>query len=83
MSEPKDLGRRILGDFLTEKELAAEIGRSVRHIKRWRAQGKGPSFARIGRTPVYRVEAVRAWIQSHERQMPKSATFPNPKAKGR
>jgi hypothetical protein len=65
--------RRILGDFLTEKELAIEIGRSVRHIKRWRTQGLGPPFCRIGRTPVYRVEAVRDWIRSHEKQMPREA----------
>jgi hypothetical protein len=73
MARPEVTGRRILGDYLSETELANELRRSVRQVKRWRAQGLGPPYTRIGRTPVYRVESVRAWVQSHERQMPKSA----------
>ena len=73
MATPKVTSRRFLGDFLTEKELAAEIGRSIRHLKRWRAQGLGPPYTRIGRTPLYHVESVRQWLKSSERQQPKAA----------
>jgi hypothetical protein len=62
----QDTGRRFLGDYLTEKQLAEELGRSVRHLKRWRAQGLGPPVTRIGRTAVYRIDSVRAWLESHE-----------------
>jgi hypothetical protein len=73
MAIQKVTGRRFLGDYLTEIELAAEIGRSVRHLKRWRAQGLGPKYCRVGRTPVYKIEDVRAWIESRGRQQPKAA----------
>ena len=62
----QDTGRRFLGDYLTEKQLAEELGRSVRHLKRWRAQGLGPPVTRIGRTAVYKIDSVRAWLESHE-----------------
>ena len=64
----QDTGRRFLGDYLTEKQLAEELGRSVRHLKRWRAQGLGPPVTRIGRTAVYKIDSVRAWLESHEKQ---------------
>jgi phage terminase Nu1 subunit (DNA packaging protein) len=68
------IGRRFLGEYLTEAQLAAELGRSVRHIKRWRSVGLGPPFTRIGRSAVYRIEAVRAWIESREREMPRGSS---------
>ena len=52
----------VMDDLMSEEELAAEIGRGVRTLARWRALGEGPKFLRIGRELRYRRESVRAWI---------------------
>jgi hypothetical protein len=52
----------LLSEYLTEAELAAELGRTVRTIARWRAIGEGPRFLKIGRETRYRRESVRAWM---------------------
>ena len=48
--------------FLSEKEMAAELGHTVRTLARWRDLGVGPPHVKLGRFPVYSVEAARAWL---------------------
>jgi hypothetical protein len=66
MSDEQNNGRpkatTVLDGYMTEEELAEEIGRGVRTLARWRALGEGPKFVRIGRQLLYRRESVRAWI---------------------
>jgi hypothetical protein len=35
--------RKLLGDWLTEPEAAAELEKTPRTLQSWRAQGKGPA----------------------------------------
>jgi len=66
-------GRRVLDGYLTETEFAAEIGRSIVTLRLWRRKGDGPPFIRIKRRALYKVEAVRRWIDAQERKQPKAA----------
>ena len=61
-TKPNEAGRRILGDYLTEKQLAAELNFSTRQLKRC-----GPPYSRIGRSVLYRIESVRQWMIAQER----------------
>jgi hypothetical protein len=60
--------RPILEGYLTEDQLAAEIGRSPRTIARWRALGEGPPVTRIGRQILYRESSAKAWLESLEQE---------------
>lgn len=66
-------GRRVLDGYLSESELAAEIKRSIVLLRLWRRKGTGPAFVRVGRTPYYKIETVRSWIDAQERKQPKAA----------
>ena len=56
-------------ELLNESQAAEKLGRSAGTLKRWRAKGYGPAFIRIGnRTPVYRPEAITAWLEASETQ---------------
>jgi hypothetical protein len=54
---------------MTEDQLAAEIGRSVRTLARWRALGEGPPVTRIGRQILYRESSAKAWLESLEEEV--------------
>lgn len=46
---------------LTESDLAQRWHKSVRTLKRWRAEGYGPAYLRIGGTVLYRLADIRAF----------------------
>jgi hypothetical protein len=46
---------------LTESDLAQRWHKSVRTLKRWRAEGYGPAYLRIGGTVLYRLSDVTAF----------------------
>lgn len=51
------------GTFVTTRELAGWIGKSVVTVERWRALGKGPRHIVTGDGGVlYAVGAVRSWL---------------------
>ena len=52
----------LLDDFLTEEEAAAQLGKDIRALQRWRALGEGPPVNFLGKTPYYRKETTRDWI---------------------
>ena len=52
----------VLADFLSEKELAQELGRCERTLARWRKLRIGPPFGMNGREPIYNVQQARAWL---------------------
>ena len=54
--------RRLLSGTLSESELAEQLGLSTRTLLRWRLQGAGPAYVRIGRSVRYSGAAVRAWM---------------------
>jgi hypothetical protein len=59
----------ILADYLTEGELAKELGKKTpRTLEIWRQQRTGPAWTKIGRKVVYRRDAVIEWLKSQEQQ---------------
>jgi hypothetical protein len=56
----------VLGEYMTEDQLAEEIGRGVRTLARWRQLGEGPPITKIGRQIYYRKTSVAAWLASLE-----------------
>jgi hypothetical protein len=54
--------------LLTEKHLAVIAGVEVKTVKEWRAERRGPPFTRLGRRPLYRVEAFQEWLRDREEE---------------
>ena len=49
--------------MLTEEEMAAMLSlSSVSTLATWRSQGKGPSYAKLGKSVFYMVDDVADWI---------------------
>ena len=57
---------KLLNDWLTEREAAVEVGKALRTIRQWRKVGKGPPYARFGRTVKYRKSALTEYYRSSE-----------------
>jgi hypothetical protein len=57
-----DIRTGVRGGYLTEKEMAGELGLCERTLARWRKQRKGPPFVERGRFIDYNIEAARAWL---------------------
>lgn len=53
----------ILDAYMTQDELAAELRKSIKTIKRWRAAKKGPPFIRMGQNVLYSRNGVRQWLE--------------------
>lgn len=47
--------------LMRERELARRWNKSVRTLQRWRSEGYGPPYIRIGGTVHYRVQDVLAF----------------------
>lgn len=58
----------LLGDYWSEAELAKEINKSLRTVRKWREQKIGPPYAMLGKTPIYPKPGSRDWMKSLERQ---------------
>jgi len=57
----------LLADLLPVPDAAREMQRCRRTLDRWRRDGIGPDFIRLGRQVYYRREALRRWILAQER----------------
>jgi hypothetical protein len=57
---------QLLADHIDEDELARQLDRSRRTIKRWRHFRIGPPYTEIGGTVYYNVESFREWLKSRE-----------------
>ena len=55
-------GRR----YVTADRLAATLGVTVRTLHRWDAARIGAPKTKIGKTVLYRLEGVAAWLASRE-----------------
>ncbi|WIE79259.1 helix-turn-helix domain-containing protein [Curtobacterium sp. MCSS17_016] len=55
-----------LNDLLTPDALAAQLHTTTRNLREWRSTGRGPRFVRVGRLPLYRLEAVEEWLREQE-----------------
>ena len=52
--------------YLKPKEVANVLGVSLRTLNRWHALRVGPARCKIGRTVLYRISAVGAWLEANE-----------------
>jgi len=52
-------------DAMTESELARRASVSVAALRKWRRDGTGPRFLRLGRLIRYLVGDVDIWLHSH------------------
>jgi predicted DNA-binding transcriptional regulator AlpA len=65
-----DMESQPLRSFLTDTQLAEVLGISVAAIRRWRIEGRGPKFTKLGELRNsgvlvrYRAEDVEAWLAS-------------------
>jgi len=53
-------------DLLTERDLAQLLGKSLRTIRRWSVERRGPRKVKLGKSVFYRREAILCWIAERE-----------------
>ena len=51
---------------LKPSEVADMLGISLRTQNRWHALRMGPARCKVGRTVLYRYEAIEAWLAANE-----------------
>lgn len=63
---PKNTDQTTSGDdgLLTNSEVAAIFRIDAGVLRRWRVEGTGPSFVKVGRLIRYRPADVTAWLES-------------------
>jgi excisionase family DNA binding protein len=61
MSDPKP------DPLLTDDEVAERLRIGARTLEKWRGQGGGPRFIRVGRRPLYKSSDVDAWLERQAR----------------
>ena len=55
-----------LDEYVSREELARQLGKSVRTLDRWETMRTGPPRTKIGRSVLYRKEALSEWLREHE-----------------
>lgn len=59
---------------LSTAQVAERLGVSEQSVRRWRSQGKGPSYVKIGNKVWYEPVYVDMWLEDHTiRPSPPSA----------
>ena len=56
----------ILKDYISQADLAAQLGKSVKTLVRWELDGRGPPVTRIGRDVLYYIPSVQKWLRAQE-----------------
>ncbi len=56
-----------MSTMLTERKVAERLGVSRPTLRRWRSDGTGPTWFRIGRRVMYPHAALETWIAARER----------------
>ncbi|MHC4608033.1 MAG: helix-turn-helix domain-containing protein [Planctomycetota bacterium] len=55
-------------DLLSEMEFAALIGKSLRTVRRWHVERRGPRRTLLGRSVFYSRKAIEAFLQRQEQR---------------
>jgi hypothetical protein len=58
----------VLDGYLTKPQLAQQLRQSPRTLDRWETLRIGPPRILIGRTVLFRREAVLAWLEAREQR---------------
>ena len=51
-------------ELLSAEELASELKMSPRTLGKWRTNGRGPCYVRLGHAVRYRRQDVAEWLES-------------------
>jgi excisionase family DNA binding protein len=54
--------------LVTERDAAELLGVSVRTLQKWRLQGNGPQFVKLGHAVRYDVKDLEAYIERARRR---------------
>ena len=57
----------VLADYLSEHELAKQLGVGLRTLRRWRALRQSPPYVVVARQLYFRRSAVEDWLRKRER----------------
>ena len=57
----------ILNEYISRKQLAADLKLAEATLIRWEKDGKGPPVTRIGRDVVYSIPSFKKWLKGQER----------------
>ena len=52
-------------ELITQRELAPILGKSEKTLAKWRADGIGPTYIRVGRGVRYRPADVEQWLEAN------------------
>lgn len=61
----------LLADYLTQRDLARQLGKSERTIERWDRLRIGPTPTFVGGSKFYSIQDVRSWLKSRRREDPR------------
>lgn len=48
--------------LMSEDRVSAMVGKSTKTLARWRREGDGPPWVRVGKTPQYVMQDVLVWM---------------------
>jgi hypothetical protein len=55
-------GACLLGDYYREPDLARELNKHQRTLKRWRDLGIGPPYTLLGIEIIYPIDRTKQWL---------------------
>lgn len=73
--------RMLEEDVLTETEAARQLRVSISGMRKWRREGSGPRFIRIGRLVRYAGDDIREWLRARSHTQAEAAVT-DPQSKG-
>ena len=50
--------------LIPSRQMPAYVGLSAQTLARWRYEGKGPEYVKIGRKVAYKAGFVREWLEA-------------------
>jgi hypothetical protein len=59
--------------YIPEAEMAEQLGVTVRTLRKWRQQGLGPAYTKLGKQVHYRHASCDAWLRQQEVEPVRSA----------
>jgi hypothetical protein len=73
MSAKRQSKPSILGGYRSEDQTAADLGVSIRLLRKWRQLREGPAYVEFGRRFYYPDQAIAAWLKAREIQPVRAA----------
>ena len=51
--------------WLNEEETATYLSLSTHLLRKWRCQGEGPIYYRVGNRILYKIQVLNEWVETH------------------